>query len=302
MSTQTPIQHLGVGLHYDITAATYHADPCPTPSLSSGAARTLLAKSAAHVQIENTRLGGKSRESTAAMETGSLVHAILATTADDEIEVGTFTDYRTNAAKEWRDGARAAGKIPVLAADWEAAVDCAQVVRKRAAEGLTSSPFDGCGRHEVTAVWQEGDTYCRARYDVLHVDADKNATIWDWKTCADVSDRGIERSIAKYRYDIQAAFYLRGLESLGFKVPQLSFVFVFFETVAPYTVRRVVLSAEYLQQARKEVNEAIRIWSECVRDWMDCKKDNPFPTIPPDTLTVEIPHYLSENDGEIEIS
>lgn len=282
------------GLFYDIPASIYHADPCPTPSLSSGAARTLLSKSAAHVQMENVRLGGKKRETTSAMETGSLVHAILAMTADDEIDVGDFADYRTNAAKEWRDTTRAAGKIPVLQADWDAAIDCAQVVRKRAAEGLTSSPFDGCARPEVTAIWQEGETYCRARYDVLHVDEHKNATIWDWKSTADVSDRGIERSIAKYRYDIQAAFYLRGLEALGFKVPQLSFVFVFFETVAPYTVRRVVLSAEYLQQARKEVNEAIRLWQQCLAS-------NSFPTLPPDTLTVEIPHYLSENDGEINI-
>jgi hypothetical protein len=285
---------LGVGLHYDIPAATYHADPCVTPSLSSGAARTLLAKSPAHVQMENVRLGGKPRETTTAMDTGSLIHAILATTADDEVEVGEFAEYRTNAAKEWRDATRAAGKIPVLTADWEAAVDCAQVVRKRAAEGLTSSPFDGCARHEVTAVWQEGDTFCRARYDVLHVDEHKNATIWDWKSTSDISDRGIERTVAKYRYDIQAAFYLRGLEALGYKVPQLSFVFCFFETVAPFTVRRVVLSAEYLHQARKEVNQAIALWQMCLAS-------NRFPTTPPDTLTVEIPHYLSENDGDITI-
>jgi hypothetical protein len=77
-------------------------------------------------------------------------------------------------------------------------------------------------------------------------------------------------------------------------VPQLSFVFVFFETVAPFTVRRVVLSAEYLHQARKEVNQAIALWQQCLAS-------NRFPTTPPDTLTVEIPHYLSENDGDITI-
>lgn len=281
------------GLHYGISAAVYHADPTPTPSLSSGAARTLLAKSAAHVQMENVRLGGKPRESTDAMDTGSLIHAILAG-SQDEIAIGAFDNYLTKAAKQWRDDSRESGLIPVLAKDYEAALKCADIVRARCAEGLTSSPFDGCGQHEVTAIWQEGENYCRARYDVLHVDEHKNATVWDWKTCADVSDRGIERSVAKYRYDIQAAFYLRGLEALGFKVPQLSFVFVFFETVPPYTVRRVCLSHEYLAQARKEVCQAIQLWQQCLAS-------NSFPTLPPDTLTIEIPHYLSENEGEINI-
>ena len=291
---ENTLEPLGVGLHYGIPASRYHADPTETQSLSSGAARTILAKSPAHVKMENVRLGGKPREATSAMETGSLVHAILSSNAADEIEVGMFDNYLTKAAKKWRDNTRAAGKIPVLRHDYQAALDCAEMVRLRAAEGLTSSPFDGCARHEVTAVWQEGVTFCRARYDVLHVDEHKNATVWDWKSTADISDRGIERTISKYRYDVQAAFYLRGLEALSYKVPQLSFVFVFFETVAPFTVRRVVLSGEYLQQARKEVNEAIRMWQQCLAA-------NSFPTTPPDTLTVEIPHYLSENDGDITI-
>jgi hypothetical protein len=118
--------------------------------------------------------------------------------------------------------------------------------------------------------------------------------IADIKTCELCDMQNVERSIVKYGYHRQAAFYLRGLEALGYKVPQLSFVFVFFETVAPFTVRRVVLSGEYLHQARKEVNQAIALWQMCLAS-------NRFPTTPPDTLTVEIPHYLSENDGQIEV-
>lgn len=294
MSTQTPIEHLGVGLHYGVPAARYHADPCETPSLSSGAARTLLSKSAAHAQMDNPRIGGKSRESTAAMDTGSLIHAILAG-SQDEISVGAFDDFRTVAAKTWRDDTRAMGKIPVLAADYAEAQIAAGYVRTRAASGITvRSPFSPNAQHEVTAIWQDGDVFCRARYDVLVTDADKCADIWDWKSTKDISDRGIEKTIANYRYDIQAAFYMRGLESLGFNPHQLSFVFVFFETVAPFTVRRVVLSGEYLTQAKKEVSQAIAMWQEC-------QKTHAYPVTPADTMTVEIPHYLSENDGDITI-
>ena len=292
MTTNT--LRLDVGLHYDVPADVYHSDPCPTPSLSSGAARTILAKSPAHVQIENVRLGGKSRESTAAMDTGSLIHAVL---ADDQttIRVGDFDDYRTKAAQTWRDEMREAGYIPVLSPAYAEALTVAEHVRKRAAKGVSvRSPFSVEARHEVTCIWQEGETYCRARFDVLVTDDLRNADIWDWKSTADISERGIERTIAKYRYDMQAAFYLRGLEAMGYNARQTSFVFVFFETVAPYTVRRVVLSQEYLAQARKEVSDAIALWQQC-------QQSGEYPVAPVDTITVEIPHYLSENDGEITI-
>jgi hypothetical protein len=244
--------------------------------------------------MENPRIGGKSRESTSAMDTGSLIHAILAG-SQDGISVGAFDDFRTNAAKTWRDDVRATGKIPVLAVDYAEAQIAAGYVRSRAANGITvRSPFSPEAKHEVTAIWQDGDVFCRARYDVLISDADRCADIWDWKSTKDISDRGIEKATANYRYDIQAAFYMRGLEALGFKPHQLSFIFVFFEPVAPFTVRRVVLSGEYLTQAKKEVSAAIAMWQEC-------QKTQSYPVTPADTLTVEIPHYLSENGGDINI-
>ena len=286
-------QFLSVGLHYGVPASLYHADPCITPSLSSGAARTILAKSPAHVAIQNPRLGGTSRESTAAMDTGSLIHAILSGN-EDEIRVGEFDNYLTKAARDWRETTRALNRVPVLVESYNEAAEIAAIVRHKAAQGITNSPFSNSAKTEVTAIWKEGDAFCRARYDVLCVDEHGNADIWDWKTTSDISDRGIEKSIANFRYDIQAAFYMRGLESLGYKLPQLSFVFVFIEVTPPYTVRRVVLSNEYLAQARKEVSEAISRWQQCLAS-------NSFPTTPPDTLTVEIPHYLSENDGDMTI-
>ena len=291
MNTETTT--LDVGLHLNVPASVYHADPCTTPSLSSGAARTILAKSPAHVAMENVRLGGKSRTATESMETGSLIHAILASD-DSEIRIGLFDSYMSKAAKEWRDNTRHSGYIPVLSHDYENAMHVADIVRKRCVEGITNTPFCGYAENEVTAIWRDGDVLCRARYDVLVRDGNGNADIWDWKSTKDVSDRGIEKTIANYRYDIQAAFYMRGLEALGFKSQQISFIFVFFETVAPYTVRRVVLSQEYLQQAKKEVSQAISLWQQCLAN-------SSFPTMPPDTMTVEIPHYLSENDGDITI-
>lgn len=284
-------QHLGVGLHYGVPASVYHADPTETPSLSSGVLRTLLAKSPAHAAMEHSRIGGVKREPTASMDTGSLVHALLSGN-QDEIAVSAFDDFRTKAAQTWRDDMRAAGKVPVIASAYDEAVIVADHVRRRVAEGIDNSPFAPHAKTEVTAIWQEGDAFCRARYDVWLED-DFTIDIYDWKSTKDISDRGIEKAIAGFRYDIQQAFYERGPEKLRPK-KRVSFIFVFFEVTAPYTVRRVVLSAEYIQQARKEVAQGIDKWRECAAL-------GAYPVTPPDTLTVEIPHWLSENDGEINI-
>ena len=288
MKENTP---LGVGLHYGVPASIYHADPCETPSLSSNVLRTLLAKSPAHAAMEHSRIGGQKREATEAMKTGTLVHAILAG-SQEEIAISPYEDFRKADARAWRDEMTASGRVVVTAPAYEEAVVIAGHIRKRAADGIDNGPFSPHAKHEVTAIWMEGDAPCRARYDVW-VEDEFTIDIYDWKSTKDISDRGIDKAIASYRYDIQEAFYRRGAESLRPK-KRVSFIFVFFETCAPYTVRRVVISAEYLAQARKDVSEGIDKWKACTQS-------GEYPVTPPDTLTVEIPHYLSENDGEINI-
>jgi len=285
------LEPLSVGLHYGVSATYYHADPCETPSLSSTLARTLLDKSPAHAALDHPKLGRNKRESTAAMSKGTLVHAILA--GSDEIEVGDFKDFKTKAAQEWRDGVEASGRIAVLPPSYEEGMSIAGAVRARAAQGIGHTPFGPDAKNEVSAIWQEKGCFCRARFDVLEVG--DYANIWDYKSCADVSDRGIERSIVKYGYHIQAAFYLRGLETLMPKYRgRTSFVFVFFETTAPYAVRRVTLQPSWLTAASAKVNEAINLWAHCI-------ETNKFPLTPPDTLKLELPAYLDDSDDEITI-
>lgn len=291
--TQTLTSGLAHGLIEGMSAKDYHADPCVTPSLSSSLARVLLEKSPAHAARLHPKLGGASSEETPAMSTGTLMHAILA--GSNEIEAAPFSDFKTKAAREWRDGVIATGGIPVLEGAYKEAHAIAHAVRTRAAIGIDNTPFVPTAKHEVSAIWQEKGCTCRARFDCLNI-TEHNADIWDWKTTNDATDRGIERSIARYRYDIQAAFYLRGLETLmpGYR-GRTSFIFVFVESSAPYAVRRVVLQPSYLAAAQKKVSEAIDIWSRCLAT-------NEFPLPSPDTLAVELPAWLDDLDDEISAS
>jgi hypothetical protein len=290
MSTHTA----ETGLFYDMPASVYHSDPAPEPSLSSGAARTLLSKSPAHAAMEHPKLGGVKRESTAAMSTGTLVHMIMAKQVD-RIAVSFYDDFRTKEARAFRDSAIADGKLVVKSGAIADVMPLIDNILSRAAVGITNTPFTDTAKHEVAAIWKEAGCYCRALFDVLNV-TEHGADIWDWKTTNDISDRGIEKAVAKYRYDIQAAFYLRGLETL---MPayrgRTSFIFVFVESEAPHTVRRVCLQPSYLQHANAKVAEAIDVWSHCLAN-------NDFPLMPPDTLALELPAWLDDSEDEITVS
>ena len=250
---------LGAGLHYGIPAKLYHADPCARPSLSSGLARTILAKSPLHAYLDRNKTD---RAPTEAMLLGSYVHALLAD-EDDGFVVIQAENYKTGAAKSARDYAVAQGLQPILCKDAARGLEIAEAIRNSVAAGISNDPFVEHGRAEVTAIWDEDDVTLRARFDRLVLGNGK-ADLWDWKVTADVSDRAIKQRIAEHRYDIQAAFYLRGLTALR---PECrgyaSFVFVFVEPSHPYSVRRVCLSDEYMAIANAEVDRAIRVWREC---------------------------------------
>lgn len=266
---------LDVGIHHNVPAAVYHADPAPRPSLSSGVARTIIAKSLAHAHAEHPRLGAKPETvTTREMDTGLLVHAILAG-ANDEIEVGEFDDYRTKAAREWAAGIRAAGGVPVLSKHYAPAVAIADAVRTKANVGTTDDPF-GDGYAEVTAIWSKGEpsakTYFRARFDRLVMPQGEPWTCWDWKVTSDVSTEALVRKIASMGYHYQVSHYLDGMDHLcpAF-AGRHAFILCFVEDAHPYSVRRVCLSESFLGIARIGIGRAHDLWAHALKTnkWPD---------------------------------
>lgn len=287
---------LDVGIHYNVPAHVYHGDPCPEPSLSSGVARTLLDEGEAAAYRSHARLGKKKSETTEAMNTGSIVHSLLAGNTDD-FEVGLFDNYRSGAAKTWRDGVLAGGKNAVLECDLDEARRIEMSVRKNVCNGgITNDPFADHGKSEVTVIWKEGDAYCRALLDRLVVDPNGYADIWDWKCTSDVTDRGILRSVVKWGYHIQEAFYRRGLAAvLPSHAGRISWTFAFVLDHAPYTVRRVCLSPEFLNAGKSDANLAIGLWRHALAtdQWPDGSAE---------TLTLDAPGYLLSDDISDSIS
>lgn len=243
----------------DVTEAAHHADPCETPSLSPSIAKVLLDASPLHAWQRHPRLGGTPREATATFDHGHLVHALVLGRGAEIVTVDA-EDWRTKAAREARDAARDAGKIPVLAGDLDAAQEGATKIRERLADrGL---PL--LGRSEVTAVWQEpvlgGSIWCRGRMD--HVDSPQ---IVDLKTARSAHPRACVRHVIEYGYDVQAAAYSRALVAVNPELEgRVDFVFAFVETDPPYAVHCCRLDAMMREHGERRWVRACESWGWCL--------------------------------------
>jgi len=311
------VHGLACGLHEGVPEAAYHADLlADAPTLSSTLARVLLNESPRHAALRHPRLNpeGLAEEGprSPALVRGSLVHALLAEPeGSGAVEIGEYENYKSKAAREWREAVTASGKMAVLESEFDEAEPIAEAVR-RSFDAAHLSPFDTSSwrsagvsvtlaASELTAIWREGEssTYARARFDRLIAYEEGGsdfAYLYDWKTCRDISDRGIERAIAERGYAFQLAFYERGLRALNpFKNGKLRSIrsrLVFVESTAPHTVRHVELSPEYLRWAQGEVQRAFDLWAQCrARGRFEDPRNGT-------RMTVELPAWLlGEGDG-----
>ncbi len=126
------------------------------------------------------------------------------------------------------------------------------------AHKLASEYLAPNGETEESVVWDDPDTLlrCKARLDKRHHTPRR---IVDLKTCRDASD--FERSIYKFGYHRQAAFYSDGLFFHTGERHQFCLVAV--ESTAPYGVRAAPVSDAMLQAGRESYQKALRRIAEC---------------------------------------
>ena len=220
------------GIH-SMTAEEYHADPAPEPSLSASLAKILCDRTPAHARLNHPRLTSKLPDKpTPAMDLGTAVHALLLQPdlAEQLIVVVEANSWRTNAAKEERDFAWANGLTPLLPPAFETATQMANAARAQITEH-TEDLFEK-GLCEQVLIWQDdGGVWCRSRLDWLRID---HRSIDDLKTtAAGASPVDLSRRALSDGWDIQAAFYLRGLRAIDPGCGEPDFRFVVLESTPP---------------------------------------------------------------------
>lgn len=247
------------GIYAGIPEAEYHADVCPEPSLSSSIIKLLVTQSARHAWTAHPRLNPQHvSEESERFDIGKAAHALLLED-EDRMVVVDAKDWRTKAAQEARDAARAAGKFPVLPHQNQAIREMAQ----EAARTLVLIPeLDGVlaeAKPEQTLIWREGETWCRARPDWM-----VSTLLIDYKTTDNASpDVWSRNKLVEMGYDIQAAWYLRGLKALT--GDDADFVFLVQEIEPPYECSAVGVSQAMLELGRRKVDVGLALWERCMR-------------------------------------
>jgi exodeoxyribonuclease VIII len=235
-------------------------------------------------------------EPTAAMLLGTAVHTHI-------LEPGEWTaryiagpealDRRTKAGKEaWAAfEADAAGRTVISRNDADLVLAMGRAVRNHpAAAMLLQLP----GAAETTWMWHDAATglQCKCRPDWLTTDG---SLIVDLKTTEDASPAGFRKSIANFRYHVQAAWYLDGIERANGRRPE-QFLFVCVEKKAPHAVAVYAADAEMIDAGAKQAHLDLDTLAVCkaadawpgysdqiepisLPAWMRPKADGTMPTI-----------------------
>lgn len=283
---------LGPGIHFNIPADVYFADPCERPSLTQSIAKIIVDRSPLHAWHAHPRLNPdyKSDDDTK-FDVGNVAHAMMIGRGKKVVAID-FPDWRTNAAKEARAKAAEQGVIAVLGKHYALASRMVDAAREQLAiRGLEHLFRDGNG--EVVLAAQEDDIWLRQMVDWLTPDL---RTFVDMKTTdMSVAPHALPRMMANAGWHVQAAMSERLLDVLDPEgAGRRRFLFVAQETEPPYCLNVAEITEGALTIGRKQIDHAVEIWRACMRSGR-------WPGYPLEVLTPTLPGYYESAWLEREI-
>lgn len=244
------------GIH-KMTMAEYLADPCPVPSLSAGVADTLLRQSPLHAKTAHPKLNPDYRQAEdGRFDIGTAAHSLILE-GDDKVAVCEFDDWRTKAAKEQRDLARANGMTPLLAKHYAAVKEMVGVARYFI-QACEIGKYLKDAEPEMTCVARRGGIWMRSRPDLLSLDRKINV---HYKTCENAAPETFCRQIPRMGYDLAAVFYDTVLDELGFKSESF---FIAQEITPPYACSLIGLDPAARDVAMGKLEYACEAWKRCL--------------------------------------
>lgn len=268
----TSIPDNPVGFHADIPEDEYHAHPT---SLSVSGAKVLL-RSPARFQYE--RLNPVRKDT---FDFGHAAHAeVLGIGAP--LEVVDADDWRTKAAREAKDAAHEAGKVPLLVKDFTRVMAMADRLRghTRAMELLAKGTpeVSAFAYDEVTGVLRRG------RFDWLSDD------LTDYKTAASAEPEAFAKAAANYGYHQQDAWYQDLAADLGH--PNDGLHFIVQEKEPPFEVAVYRLDHDARRLGRSLNDRALARFRSCMTadHWPGYVPDS-------ESVTLSLPRWAFKNDA-----
>ncbi len=134
-------------------------------------------------------------------------------------------------------------------------------------------------RFEASAFWSFRDIPCKARPDIIH----PNGMILDLKTTDSALPEDFQRTISKFRYHVQAAWYLDGVsKATGHVFDQ--FCFIAIEKKPPYAVAVYVATPAMIEAGRKAYQKDFATYAECL-------STDVWPSYPTDIQPIDLPAW-----------
>lgn len=135
------------------------------------------------------------------------------------------------------------------------------------------------GEAEKTIFWKDYQTglKCKCRPDWL---CKKDGLIIDLKTTEDASPEAFSRSINKFRYHVQAAFYTRGCELEDF-------VFVVVEKTPPHAVVCYKASSDMIAAGNRVADSNLDLLAKC-------QKSNRWPSYADTIINTDLPRWNND--------
>lgn len=271
---------------HDMANEAYHSTPAVSNTVLSSMARSPAHCFALHVS-EDRRKSATSP----AFFAGTLAHcAILEPAAllDRYMLKPEGLDMRTKDGKAWK-AALPAGVLTIDADEYATAL--AQRDAVQGVPELAELLADGVA--EVSAFWLDDETglQCKCRPDWVHTLSDGRVILVDVKTTVDASPQQFSRSVWKYGYHRQAAWYSAGYaRAAGVEVA--GFVFAAVTNAHPFIGAAHTLDEDYLRIGRDECRRLLD-------EYADCKLTGRWPAFPGMNL-LSPPAWAAQSD-EVEV-
>jgi len=233
------------GIVRGLSNEDYHAGPGVSKSSLDA-----VAKSPAHYFAKYLDPQRQKQEQTPAMLTGTLAHCAILEPAEFDKRYAVGPDV-SKATKEWKTFealVTSAGQTAIKPDQRAMAFAQSNAIRKLQD---VAALFEK-GEAELSAFWTDEATglLCKCRPDWVHECEDGGVILVDVKTTSDASLREFSRSIAKWRYHAQAAWYIDGYQQASGKTVH-GFMFVAVENDYPHATCAYMLDDESLDLGRE---------------------------------------------------
>jgi len=225
------------------------------------------------------KLGLVETEQTPAMRLGSMVHrAILEpdTIKDAWVVKPAGMNFATKEGKEWK----ASQTLPIISEDEDVAL-------RGMMDSVWSNPnakriISGSDVERSAFATDSDGILRKARIDILPKTGN---IVADLKTTASADPQEMEKSIAKYRYNVQAAYYLDILKLLG--IERTQFLIIAVEKEPPFASAVYALDPDAIEWGRKQYRRDLAL----VRH---CEAENHFPAWGNDIVHIGLPAWMTK--------